>query len=240
MSILKRHPSFIFGLGITILFLALVFVRVDFLDTLELKFYDIMVNFKVDPDSSSDILLVDIDEDSIEKLGRWPWPRSLLATGLDKINAGNPKVIGFNLILSEPEKVAGLSEIKNLKTFFSQNLLPGSGKTGAVFLRSMEDAELRLDNDRKLAESITKSGNILLPVYFQESAVAAQTGAEKNPQLVAQAIQDVRNPEGFDCPWANRIVLPVPAFMEAAQGIGHTYLGSFNLSLRFNLTPHLL
>ena len=118
MSILQRHPSFLLGLGITILFLGLVIFRIDFLDTLELKFYDIMVNLKTDPETPSDIILVDIDEDSIEKLGRWPWPRSLLAKGINKINAGRPKVIGFNLILSEPEKSAGLNEIKNLKTFF--------------------------------------------------------------------------------------------------------------------------
>ena len=85
MNFLKRHPSFFLGLGITILFLILVMVRADFLDTLDLKFYDIMDNFKVDPGALSDIILVDIDEDSVEKLGRWPWPRSLLAAGLEKI-----------------------------------------------------------------------------------------------------------------------------------------------------------
>jgi len=224
MNFMKRHPSFFLGLGITILFLMLVMVRADFLDTLDLKFYDIMVNFKVDPGALSDIILVDIDEDSIEKLGRWPWPRSLLAAGLEKIKNGGPKVVGLNLILSEPEEVAGLSEIRNLKTFFLQNLLPRSGKTGEVFLQSLSDAERRLDNDRRLAGAMAKSGNILLPVYFQESAVAAQMTEEKNPQLVAQSIKDVRNPEGFDSPWADKIVLPLPVFLQAAKGIGHINL----------------
>ena len=77
MRILKKHPTLFLGLGITILFLGLVFYRVDFIESLELKFYDVMLNLKVDPGAPSEIVLVDIDEDSIEKLGRWPWPRSL-------------------------------------------------------------------------------------------------------------------------------------------------------------------
>ncbi len=224
MSILKRHPSFFLGLGITIIFLGLVFFRVDLLDTLELKFYDIMVNLKVAPKSPSDIILVDIDEDSIEKLGRWPWPRSLLATGIKQINAGNPKVIGFNLILSEPEKSVGLDEIIKLKTFFNQNLIQLSGKTGQLFLQSINDAQKRLDNDKKLADALSESGKVLLPVYFQESAVAAESKNEQNSELIAQSIKDVRNPEGFECPWANKIVLPIPAFLKVANGIGHINL----------------
>lgn len=147
MSILKRRPTLFLGLGITILFLGLVFYRVDFIDSLELKFYDVMLNLKVDPGAPSEIVLVDIDEDSIEKLGRWPWPRSLLAQGIDKINRGEAKVIGFNLILSEPEKSAGLKELRNIKKLFSKTIRDRIGIDGEIFLREIDTAQIRLDND---------------------------------------------------------------------------------------------
>ena len=224
MNIFQRHPAFFLGLGITVFFLGFVFSRVDFLDTLELKFYDVMLNLKVDPQAPSDLVLVDIDEDSIEKLGRWPWPRSLLATGIEKINAGAPKVIGVNLILSEPEKSPGLLAIKDLQTLFTKNLLDQSGQNGRRFLQAMNDAREQLDNDKKLAAAIAGSGRVLLPVFLQETVAAVGEATEKNPAIIAQSIKDVRNPEGFECPWADKIVPPIPAFFKASAGTGHINL----------------
>ena len=104
MGIFKRNPALFTGLGITILFFGFLFFRIDFFDTLELKSYDLMMNFRSDPGVSNEVVIVDIDDDSIDKLGRWPWPRSLLAKIIKKINAGGPRVIGLNIILSEPEE----------------------------------------------------------------------------------------------------------------------------------------
>lgn len=123
MRIVQRHPALFWGLGITILFLGLGLFRVEFIDTLEFKLYDVMINLRSSPESPSDIVLVDIDDDSIEKIGRWPWPRSLMAEGISKISAGKPKVIGFSLILSEPQESAGLKEIIGLENLFSKTLL---------------------------------------------------------------------------------------------------------------------
>ena len=103
MGFFKKFPAIMTGIGITVLFMGIWLFRMDFLDTLELKFYDLMMQLRGEPRISNEIVLVDIDNDSIEKLGRWPWPRSLLAKGINKINAANPKVMGLNIILSEPE-----------------------------------------------------------------------------------------------------------------------------------------
>lgn len=224
MSIAKRHPALFWGLGITILFLGLVLFRVEFIDTLEFKFYDVMINLRSNPESPSDIVLVDIDDDSIEKIGRWPWPRSLMAEGIGKISAGKPKVIGFSLILSEPQESVGLKEIIGLENLFGKTLLNQSGEPGQAFLKAIGEAQLRLDNDSKLAQMIHTAGNVVLPVFFKESSVAMETRQKGNDRLAAQAVLDVRNPEGFSTPWANEIVLPIPIFLDAAKGIGHINL----------------
>jgi len=167
MGILKKHPAFLLGLGITILFLGIGFFRMEFLDTLEYKLYDIRVNLRGDDESPSNVVMVDIDEDSIEKLGRWPWPRSLLAKGIKKINEGQPKVIGLNIILSEPEENTGLKEIENLEELFIKAFLNDSGDKGFTFLNEISAAQERLDNDKKLAESLKEAGNIVLPVFLR-------------------------------------------------------------------------
>jgi len=49
-----------------------------------------------------DIIIVAVDNASLDALGRWPWPRSTLAQLVDRIAAAGAGVIGFDLIQSEP------------------------------------------------------------------------------------------------------------------------------------------
>jgi serine/threonine-protein kinase len=221
MGILKRHPALFLGLGIMVLFLVLWFVRLQFVDTLEYKYYDLMMKLRADAESQSDVVMVDIDDDSIEKLGRWPWPRSIIAAGIDKINRGNPRIIGLNLLLTEAEISEGLKEIRALETLFKKDLLPEAGNKGGAFLQAMENAQVRLDNDRKLADALKRGGNVVLPVFFKEAAVVGEKTGPEDEALVACSLQNVQNESGGQAPKANEIVLPVPAFFKAAKGIGH-------------------
>jgi eukaryotic-like serine/threonine-protein kinase len=225
MNILKKHPALILGLGIMVLFLVLWFVRFQFIDTLGLKYYDVMMKLRSQPAAESDIVMVDIDEDSITKLGRWPWPRSLLATGIQKINAGEPKVIALNLLLTEAETSDGLSELQSLETTFQKKLLKKAGREGKAFLEELRQAQVRLDNDKKLTEALESADNIVLPIFFKESAVVVEQNEAPDADLVAQSIQDIQNEGGYMVPVGNEIVLPVPSFFKAAKGIGH-----FNLN----------
>lgn len=224
MGFFKKHPAIILGLSITVLFLALGLFRVAFLDALELKFYDVMMNLRGDPQGSSSVIIVDIDDDSIEKLGRWPWPRSLLAKGISKINAGNPRVIGLNFILSESEESAGLRALLDLEKQFTDNVLVQAGDKGAMFLKAMQDAQTKLDNDAKLAEAIVASGKVVLPVFFKESAAVIEGAKETNKDIIEQSIHNVSNPDGLYAPTANEMILPIPTFFKASKGIGHINL----------------
>ena len=224
MGIFKRNPALFTGLGITILFFGFLFFRIDFFDTLELKSYDLMMNFRSDPGVSNEVVIVDIDDDSIDKLGRWPWPRSLLAKIIKKINAGGPRVIGLNIILSEPEESNGLKELTNLKERFSRNALDKSGKAGGEFLQSISDAITRLDNDRKLSQAIMESGNVVLPVFLNESRVFSDETVETDKLLISQSIQNVRSPAGINYPRSDGITLPIPEFFKFSKGIGHINL----------------
>ena len=75
MEILKKHPSLFWGLMVTIMFLGLGLFGLKFFDTLELKLYDVMMNLRSEPESSSNIVIVDIDNDSIEKLAPFAFGR---------------------------------------------------------------------------------------------------------------------------------------------------------------------
>lgn len=51
----------------------------------------------------ADVVIVAIDDDSVAAIGRWPWPRSVHATLLDRLAAAAPRAIAIDLVLSEPD-----------------------------------------------------------------------------------------------------------------------------------------
>lgn len=50
----------------------------------------------------SDVLIIAIDEDSLDRLGRWPWPRTWHARLLQTLCASKPAALGFDIAFSEP------------------------------------------------------------------------------------------------------------------------------------------
>jgi len=65
------------GLGFSLLGL------VGALDSLELQIYDLFLGLKSPVKQDSSIVLLDVDETSIGYAGSWPWPRGLMARGLE-------------------------------------------------------------------------------------------------------------------------------------------------------------
>lgn len=54
--------------------------------------------------ASSDIVIVTIDDDSIDALGYWPWPRSTHGKVLELLHAAGAKAIGLDLLMSEDDR----------------------------------------------------------------------------------------------------------------------------------------
>lgn len=50
-----------------------------------------------------DIVIVAIDEESLERIGRWPWRRAIHATLIEKLTAAGAAAVGLDIILSEAD-----------------------------------------------------------------------------------------------------------------------------------------
>ncbi|MDR2452673.1 MAG: CHASE2 domain-containing protein [Candidatus Accumulibacter sp.] len=50
-----------------------------------------------------DVLLVTVDEHSLDRLGRWPWSRQVHARLLDALCRARPAVVGFDVAFPEPQ-----------------------------------------------------------------------------------------------------------------------------------------
>jgi serine/threonine-protein kinase len=226
MNIFRKNPAILTGIAVTLIFLGVGLFRMDFLDTLELKLYDVMMGLRGDPVSPSEIIIVDIDDDSIEKLGRWPWPRYLLADGIRKINTGAPRVIGLNLILSEQEESSGLKAIRELEEIFKSSFSGKSVSGSAEYLQAIHKTIENLDNDKKLADAIKESGKVVLPVFFKESLGAGGETEKADSSLAEYSIQSIRSPKDAQYYQSNEIILPIPSFIKTSIGIGHINFGN--------------
>jgi adenylate cyclase len=77
----------------------------SFIEQLDFSIYDSRLNLSDNTGSKnfdSSVVIVDIDETSLAKVGRWPWKRSQIATLINKINQAKPAVIATDIVFAEP------------------------------------------------------------------------------------------------------------------------------------------
>lgn len=67
------------------------------------RIQDTWFNLRTEPRPSSRVALVLIDDVSLQRYGRWPWSRTLLADLVNKISVAQPEATGFDILLPEVE-----------------------------------------------------------------------------------------------------------------------------------------
>src|SRR3990172_7488778 len=69
------------------------------------KTWQFAASVKVFPtrEVNQDIVIIAIDNDSINKIGRWPWDRDVFAELLNKLQKGNPLVVGIDVSFLEEQ-----------------------------------------------------------------------------------------------------------------------------------------
>lgn len=73
--------------------------HLDLWKSIELQGYDLLVSQSGPAIPANRILIVDFDDDSVRRLNAFPLPRLLLADVLGRVSAGEPAVIGLDVIL---------------------------------------------------------------------------------------------------------------------------------------------
>lgn len=91
-----------FGVTAALVLLALVLGMGSWTWRLDQAVYDTALSLSPRA-APQGIVLVTIDEVSLRQLGRWPWPRALHATAIQKITEAQPKAILLDVLLSEPD-----------------------------------------------------------------------------------------------------------------------------------------
>lgn len=226
MKIKKTIPDWLIGVLVTLVFLFITFTgQFDFTNAIEMKTFDVRSRIAASGERNPDIEIVVITDEDLSELGRFPWPRDILAKGIRNLSLAGARVIALNILFPEPEESAGLEAVKRLKEEFEKSSLAREG-AGLSFLGNLSTAVTELDNDAKLYNSMKEAGNVVLPVYFDVTS----SGRDKRaPDFIADSsfkrIKGVRDEwKVANLIWMSKMKPLLPKFAEVAAGVGHINL----------------
>ena len=112
-SLFSLNPTSI-TTALIILVIILSITGIPLLDLMELKSLDLRFTSRGIKKPTPEIVLAVLDEKSVDKEGRWPWPRSKVAKLVDKLSQDGTKVIGFDIFFSEPDQNTSLNLLRQL------------------------------------------------------------------------------------------------------------------------------
>lgn len=94
------------GLVVTTLLVALRVVDPGPVRSLRLLTFDLYQRLEPRASGPLPVVIVDIDEKSLEAYGQWPWPRTLLASLTHALGQMGVAVIGFDFIFPEADRMS--------------------------------------------------------------------------------------------------------------------------------------
>ncbi|MFZ0523150.1 MAG: adenylate/guanylate cyclase domain-containing protein [Candidatus Acidiferrales bacterium] len=133
------------------------------------------------------IVIVGIDEKTLQKIGSFPLPRKSYATLVEKLSAGGARVVAFDVTFPVPESNSAVEALQKLKNGLGASASP-------ALLQQVKTLEAASDQDATFAAAMKKSGNVILGHVFLDS--------QPDPKLAE---------EYFNIAWAHVFpqVLPV-------------------------------
>jgi adenylate cyclase len=149
------------------------------------------------PPETSPVVVVDIDRESLARYGAWPWRRQVLADLVRDIAEAKPRVIGLDILLSEPDRFSPIGLVRNLGTEADRN--------------GIADLARKLpDGDAALADAL-KAAPVVLGFVLEPGAGEVPPGA---PILARGRLQV---PEIWQ---AGGAIGPAPSIAGAERGLG--------------------
>jgi hypothetical protein len=201
---------------------------------LENKSYDLRYRLKVGTigeQNIDDVVIVDIDDASLAKLGRFQnWPRLYHAKIAEYMASGGAAAIAFDIFFVEPDSVkpAMMDLFESVKSETVQRrlsgILPGStlGPALSPIIRAV------LSNwgyDSEFGQVAAATGRVYFPFYFStgvpvdSSDLAIRSRAYGFPVDVAEMFAWYS--VGRDRYQIGRVSTPVPALLGSAKGTGY-------------------
>jgi serine/threonine-protein kinase len=207
--------DWVIGLAVTLLFCLAYLTRFGPTLYLEQKAYDVGVSASITP-ADNRIVILDIDNNSIERIGRWPWPRSVVSNAIQKLSDANARLIGVDIFYSEKQRVP-----RNVRTLVQlANILREQGKIAEADKLIVEAREM--DEDRHLINATRESGTVFMPMFFDDGVPYGRPDAELPDYISRMVIRNIGEEiEGASPLTAIKLHYPFPELAKVVAGMGY-------------------
>lgn len=200
----RRRASAVLPSFAALLVVALLqLVGVPQLDRLGLLLFDGYQRAAPRPYEDAPVRIVDIDDESIRRLGQWPWPRTDIADLTRRLSDAGAASIAYDIVFSEPDRTSPAR--------IAASLQRTNGPSPALTaLRSLPD------NDAALAAAIAQAPVTL--GYFLGRDGNGRT-VEPKAGLALAGSSPAKAVQAF-----SSAIEPISAFRDAAGGTGFVSL----------------
>ena len=99
-SIFKKHVSIIILIAISII--CFTITKINLFGKIDFRLYDFMLGLQKEAKTDDDIVIVEVDNDSLAKIGAWPWTRDILGNALIRLKEFNSKQAVFDIEYVSP------------------------------------------------------------------------------------------------------------------------------------------
>lgn len=211
MRIIKTIFSFERSLGMFLLcaFVGLYYVdvkaKVGFLDAWRNKVFDYYQEIKpreVPTPENKPVTIIDLDEQSLETIGQWPWPRNVLAQMVENLMQMGAVLVAFDIVFAEPDRMNPSSVASTLVG------LDDATKEKLLSLKS---------NDQIFADVIRKSRVVLGQAGRPSETEGVKGPPVKKSVAVHKLTKSALEPYAF-IPKFPSLVRNVPVIEQAATG----------------------
>lgn len=159
--------------------------RSPFVEPFDNFIYDARLRLTMPHTLDPRIVIVDIDDPSLQQLGQWPWSRDKLADlTLELVERQQVAVLGYDVLFVEADGSTGLGSLRQLAE--------GPMRGDLAFAAEIDRLAPLLDHDATFARALSDR-RVALGYYFTQTARPHAKGRLPAPLLPADAF-----PSGHD------------------------------------------
>jgi adenylate cyclase len=221
---LFHNHIFLIVSGVTLGVILLLLLRLPITEFMELKLYDLKFLYRGARPPAPQIALVAVDDESVKKVGRWPWSREVIAQLISRIKEAEAKVIGLDIVFAERQETAAMTALHNLRRGLALEKY-----CSPQVLALLDQEEKRADVDRRLAQVIGQGAPTILGFFFVGvggQTVAPRIGQALGPRAISASTYNMvrwldRHPGRQPILGAESVEVNLPEITEKAAGGGY-------------------
>lgn len=178
----------------------LQWVRPPLLQAVSEAVFDGYLRLKPREDDRIDAVIVDVDEESLRRVGQWPWPRWRIGQMVERLRAEGAAAIAFDVVFAEPDRTSPLRLLDNLSVRTPE-------------WRELERLVAELpDHDQSFAGALAGGQTVL-------GFALTQAKGDLPPLKAIMRVQGGAETASFAPRWQGSIN-PLPELAKAAAGLG--------------------